>query len=812
MIKFPIEHMKANIFFTKDNNAWAYYKIGENSIGINDREQEDKLIHSLNKLSWQLSSFEEIDYKIIPFPIDISKKIDDISGRYEGQYAEIGRYYANRAKDILADEVKDAVEYKFFIGVKLKEENLSDEGPMQEVFKAFKGINQTIKHLTGAGAGFDVQEAEKKFKSNEEEAFSEISAYLGAYRLTEEEMRYMVRYQFMRGNGRPEPKQGLYSLTEGILDPKEAGFLKIEQIEKESYCAFLPISELPIDLLYSSWAHSFQAFSFPVEMNIRAVYKGREPDYKETNKMKKRFREQDAQLIEANEDEDTLISQGRVLLYELENDIKNQNKPLIRTHAQFVVYGSTKEQCRARAKSIIKRYEDQSLEVVQPLADQLLLFHQAIPGAEIVANDWEQLLTPESFAESLFSLTRKIGNHTGFYLGRDISLPGERLENSKQLVFFDPFIARLGVKGSKYSSPHSTLSGPTGMGKSYLLKLIILNALFMGAKVLITDPKNEIEKAFKKLAKGDDPFSQIVNSFNFITFSADKQDAGKLDPLTFLEKEEAQDTALSILEYLAEIKGDEREIKTAISEAVRTVVKEESKPGLLKVVKRLQADPLEAVKHVGNYLYEIGTNGTAKLLFSDGNVKGINLSEQVNILQIQNLTLPGEGEKPSNRDEHIAVALMIPLAKFAAKFARDDSQTKLTIFEEAWMLTSTGQGHKLIKEMLRTGRSLKSSVYLVTQSISDYNKADIKENIGTKFAFKAKTAEEAGHIIEYLGLEDNKANRDMLKNLTEGECIMEDIYGRTAKIKADVLFSEWVQAFNTKDDKNNTAELEEAFI
>ncbi|PKF85657.1 hypothetical protein CW306_26685 [Bacillus sp. BA3] len=809
MIKFPTEDIKDNVFYT-NNSPWAYYKIGENSIGINDKEQEDKLIYNLNKLSWQLSSFEEIDYKIIPFPVDFSKKIDDVSRRYEGQYAEIGRYYANRAKDILADEVKEAVEYKFFIGVKLKEGNSSDEGPMQGVIKAFKGINQTVKQLTGAGASFDVQEAAKKFKANEEEAFSEISAYLEAYRLTEEEMRYMVRYQFMRGIGKPEPKKGLYSLTEGILDPSEAGFLKIEQIDKESYCAFLPISELPIDLLYSSWAHSFQAFSFPIEMNIRAVYKKRDQDYKETNKMKKRFREQDAQLIEANEDEDTLISHGRVLLYELENDIKNQNKPLIRTHAHFVVYGSTKEQCKARAKSIIKRYEEQSLEVVQPLADQLLLFHQAIPGAEIVANDWEQLLTPESFAESLFSLTRKIGNHAGFYLGRDISLPGERLENSKQLVFFDPFIARLGVKGSKYSSPHCTISGPTGMGKSYLLKDIILNSIFMGAKVLITDPKNELEKKFRAI--GDHYFSQIVNSFNFITFSADKQDAGKLDPLTFLENEEAQDTALSILEYLAEIKGDEREIKTAISEAVRTVVKEDSQPGLLKVVKRLQADPLPAIKHVGNYLYEIGTNGTAKLLFSDGNVKGINLSEQVNILQIQNLTLPGEGEKPSNRDEHIAVALMIPLAKFAAKFARDDSQTKLTIFEEAWMLTSTGQGHKLIKEMLRTGRSLKSSVYLVTQSISDYNKADIKENIGTKFAFKAKTAEEAGHIIEYLGLEDNKANRDMLKNLTEGECIMEDIYGRTAKIKADVLFSEWVQAFNTKDDKNNTAELEEAFI
>lgn len=812
MIDYPIKAIKDNVFYTKSNEAWSYYKVKGNSLGVNDHEQEDRLIYKLNKLAWQLASFGEIDYKIIPVPLDISKKIDDVSNQYEGQYAEIGRHYAEKAKAILNDEVKNAVEYNFFIGVKLKEENSDENSLLKDVKGTFKGINRTIRHLTGADSELDIEGLEKKYKSSEEEALSVINSYLFATRLEEKEMRYIMRYQFVRGQQQPEVKNSLYSLTEGILDQQETGYLKIEQVDEESYIAFLPVSEFPIDLLHSAWARSFQGFSFPIEMNIRTIYQGKEVDFRETNKMKKRFKEQDAQLIEANEDEDILISQGRYLLYQLENDIKNQNKPLLRTHVQFVISGKTKEQCRERVKIVIRRFEDQSLEIVQPLADQLLLFHQAIPGAEIVAKDWEQILTPESFAESLFTFTRKIGNTSGFYLGRDISLPGESVNNSKQLIFFNPFVARLGVKGSKYSSPHCTICGPTGMGKSYLLKDIIVNAIFFGAKILITDPKNEIEKQFKSVVGGGGYFEQIVNSFNYITFSADKKDSGKLDPLTFLEGEEAHDSAINILEYFSQVQDDEREIKTSISEAVRSVITTEDKPGLLKVVRLLQANESDKIKHVGNYLYEIGTNGLAKLLFSEGNVRGINLSEQVNVLQIQNLTLPEDGEKPTTRDERIAVGLMIALAKFATKFARDDSQVKLTIFEEAWMLTNAEQGHKLIKEMLRTGRSLKSSVYIVTQSISDFNRADIKENIGTKFAFKAKTAEEAGHIIEYLGLEDNKENRDMMKNLTEGQCIMEDIYGRTAKIQADVLFNEWVQAFDTKGDKNKTAELEESFI
>ncbi|MEW9673516.1 ATP-binding protein [Ammoniphilus sp. 3BR4] len=307
-------------------------------------------------------------------------------------------------------------------------------------------------------------------------------------------------------------------------------------------------------------------------------------------------------------------------------------------------------------------------------------------------------------------------------------------------------------------------------------------------------------------------FQELIDSFHYITFSSDKKDAGKLDPLTFLEGEEAHDTAVAILEYLSELQSTERNIKTAIYKGVRHVITHERKPGLLKVVQYLQSSEDPSVRNVGDLLYEMGTNGIAKLMFSDGNVAGISLSEQVNILQIQNLTLPEDGEKPATRDEHIAVALMIPLAKFATKFARDDSQTKITIFEEAWMLTNTGQGDKLIKEMLRTGRSLRSAVYIITQSTEDYNRPDIKENIGTKFTFKAKTAEEAENIIEFLGLEDNKANRDMLKNLTEGQCIIEDMYGRTAKIQTDVLFHEWVHAFNTKEDDKGRAETEEAFI
>ncbi|RZT15573.1 ATP-binding protein [Fictibacillus sp. BK138] len=816
MIQFPIQSYQDNVIYTHDMEAWAYYRLHENTVGVNEQEAENNLVSRLQRLAWQLSAFEEIDYKIVPIPVDIDKRMERLKAQYEGNYAETGRYYAERAKEILREEAKNVVEYKFFIGVKLKRQEL-DDNLISTFSSSFKSMNRYLQKLAGFG-GHEVDHLiVDMFAESEEDAYTTINNYSGAYRLKEKELRYIIRHQFVRGQIQPDGEGSVYSLTEGILDPGKAGYVNIKQLDEESWCAFLPVSEFPIDLSYKQWAYFFQSYHFPVEVNMRTVYKHKKEDENQTNKIKKRFRDQDAQLIEANEDDDSLINTGRELLHELENQIKNQGKPLLRAHINLVVYGKTREEVRKRARRLKIDFKDQQIEIVQPLADQLLLFHQSLPAAKIVAEDWEQILTPESFAESLFSLTRKIGNTVGFYLGKNISHEGESIENSQSLVFYHPFLAHLGLKGSKYSSPHVTISGPTGMGKSYLLKDILLNSVFFGAKILMTDPKDEVEKKFKQsltpeMQKTAPFFKKLIESFNYITLSSEKKDAGKLDPLTFLQGEEAQDAAVGVLEYLSELQSNERNVKTAIYKGVRHIMQQEKKPGLLKVVRYLQTSSDQDVKNVGDLLYEIGTNGVAKLMFSEGDVEGISLNEQVNILQIQNLNLPDEGEKAATRDEHIAVALMQPLAKFATKFARDDSVVKMTIFEEAWMLMNTNAGDRLINELLRTGRSLRSAVYIITQSTYEYNKPQIKENIGTKFAFKAKTTEEAANIIEFLGMEDNKANRDMLKNLTEGQCIVEDMYGRTAKIQTDVLFDEWISAFNTKENDRGRAETEEAFI
>ena len=150
MIQFPIQSYKDNVIYTHEMDAWSYYRLHENTVGVNDQEAENNLVNSLQRLAWQLAAFEEIDYKIVPIPVDIDKRMDSLQGQYEGKYAETGMYYAERAKEILREEAKNIVEYKFFVGVKLKRREF-DENILHTFSSSFKSMNRYLQNLAGFG-------------------------------------------------------------------------------------------------------------------------------------------------------------------------------------------------------------------------------------------------------------------------------------------------------------------------------------------------------------------------------------------------------------------------------------------------------------------------------------------------------------------------------------------------------------------------------------------------------------------------------------------------------------------------------------
>lgn len=72
---------------------------------------------------------------------------------------------------------------------------------------------------------------------------------------------------------------------------------------------------------------------------------------------------------------------------------------------------------------------------------------------------------------------------------------------------------------------------------------------------------------------------------------------------------------------------------------------------------------------------------------------------------------------------------------------------------------SSRQGEELINETLRTGRSLKTDIVLITQAFDDYNTETFKELIGCKMSFKPKSNESIESLLDFFNIIKNNKQR-----------------------------------------------------
>lgn len=203
----------------------------------------------------------------------------------------------------------------------------------------------------------------------------------------------------------------------------------------------------------------------------------------------------------------------------------------------------------------------------------------------------------------------------------------------------------------------------------------------------------------------------------------------------------------------------------------------------------------------------------AHLLFSDGEVENaIQLETAMNILQIQDLELP-EAHKPQEKyepGEMLSVAMMISISSFALKFVKSDrSQYKVVLLDEAWAVLNTSQGRQLGMQMVRAGRSMNAGIYFVTQNANDLLDEKMKNNIGMKFAFRSTDPQEIKNVLQFFNLQETQHNIDTLKELENGQCLFQDIYGRVGVIRVNALFKDLFDAFDTRPPEEKETKTED---
>lgn len=828
-LQTPFKLMKNNLLLTKTGDIWAYYKIKPESIATNDIEKKELNKRMLAFVYGTLSKYSELHLQMLPKDMNLTERFNQLGKDFADEALPIAKYYANETVKQLEYELGTITSEEFILGVKLKSFQYSEtiKGAISSSYDLF--LQKAFAVL-----GYETVIDETYFKkfANEIEELGSVIRSIKGESLKTDELAYLIRYNFIRNMQhdvlQESQEHNFYKLTDTILDPTKKGFLKLENDTGNSYLAFIPIGALPDNISFSHLFEVAQSMKFPVELQIKSQYQeidGLNGLNSKISRLRRRFKSttQEAQQTGDRDSQRNLTNQ--LLIDELQNDIED-GKSILKWLACFVISGNSKEEVKKHSDRLINRLGLREIEAYRPNTDQLYLFYRFLQGNSLNGNkNWLQVTNNEGFAENLFAVSNRLGNNVGWYIGRiDDLTESQSLEQSiyasRKIVLFNPTIANKGIKGAKTDSPHIAVTGETGKGKSFLVKLLFIYMSFMKAKLLYVDPKKEIRNWFNKVIENEDMqrsyplFVNHLKNFHYVTLdAADSRNWGVLDPIIFLKGADAKDTAEAMIEQIYSTK-DKDMAKTAILKAIKTVISQRElgeQVGMLHVIEILkESDDLE-VKGAGNLLYEMVTGSVLQLGFSDGSNNGVNLEDRINILEVSGLELPKEGDNPDNYSdlEKKSVALMIPLGKFCEKFGSNDTNSYTAeIFDEAWIFNVAKSGKKILKSMKRVGRSQNNMLLYATQSVADISDQEDHGQFGVLFAFDEPSEREA--ILEHVQLPINEQNLSWLANMIKGQCLFRDIYGRVGKIAIHSLFDEMTSSFKTIN-KSASSESEELY-
>jgi hypothetical protein len=133
---------------------------------------------------------------------------------------------------------------------------------------------------------------------------------------------------------------------------------------------------------------------------------------------------------------------------------------------------------------------------------------------------------------------------------------------------------------------------------------------------------------------------------------------------------------------------------------------------------------------------------------------------------------------------------------------------KAIFLDEAWAITSTPEGAKLIPEVSRMGRSRNTALILVSQNAGDLLNEQVTNCLSSVFSFRSSERVEVGNVMSLLGVETSDEHKAVLRNLGNGECIFRDLDGRAGRIGVDLISEELRRWLDTNPTRSHPGSAE----
>lgn len=845
MNDFPVKYFGDNLIFNKANKeCWAIYKM----VGFNyDYKSDESKIGILNRLSRFISQLgREAKILIIPVPQDVDMHYDNLTKNLDkdDELYEYTKAHANGACEYLKKKLEkkgSANDYVVYVLTKLKIQNRLTQDLKEACEYFISSPVRSIEESLGLRTKEIFESELEKFKMLANEYLESQSKRIVLIDANENDTQWLIKRMNFRGLGEVKIKKNFFhnggkqksirkykkaydetiwtpfseriikngqvvvralevdilNLLEGEIDVSEGRKLMVHHADgRTSHQAFLAVTHIPDGIVFPGNEYLLHLQDLPMQTEVCISIDVLE--YKESqDKIDNQKRDIEGQIshIEDSNDEvpDELL-QSKEYADELKNELKAAHVAITRTSITFCVADETAVGLESKANFIKELYEDYNFMIERPIADQLKLYMEFIPGAGRYMNDYIQPLPPKTLAGGMIGATRLLGDNVGPYIGTT-----GKLEKN---VYLDVLRACLLNR-----SASAAFLGTLGGGKSFNANLLLYLTIMYGGRGLVFDPKGERSNWINDLP-------ELKDSISITTLSADEEDRGKLDPFLIYadDMNKAGYLALSILAEVFELSSKDEEY-IAILETVEWVKNQES-PCMIKLAEKLLKFPEEdelskPARMVGRKIKLLRNMAMAGLLFGTGKEKGLSFNNRLNILQIQNLDMPDPETKKDDytMEERLSTVLMLPMASFARSFMHSDrSVPKVVLFDEAWALSSNKPGIKMMNSLIREGRALYAGCFFIGHSVKDMKIEGIKNNISYKFCFKATDNDEIIRILDFLDLEATEENINEIKNLGNGQCLFQDLDKRVGKLKFDAVFGHLKKAFDTTPNKKKKKE------
>ena len=806
---FPIKYIDNNLVWNKDNEVFAYYELIPYNYSFLSAEQKFIVHDSFRQLIAQ-SREGKIHALQIATESSIRSMQEQSKKLVTGKLKEVAYQKIDEQTEALVSMIGDnQVDYRFFLGFKLMvtEEQLNLKNIKKSAWLTFTEFLHEVNHTLMNDFVSMPNDEINRYMKMEKLLENKISRRFKVRRLEINDFGYLMEHLYGRDGIAYEdyeyqlPKKKLqketlikyYDLirpTRCVIEENQR-YLRLEHEDKESYVSYFTVNAIVGELDFPSseiFYFQQQQFTFPVDtsMNVEIV-ENRKALTTVRNK-KKELKDLDNHAYQAGSETSSNVVDALDSVDELETDLDQSKESMYKLSYVIRVSAPDLDELKRRCDEVKDFYDDLNVKLVRPAGDMLGLHSEFLPASKRYINDYVQYVKSDFLAGLGFGATQQLGENTGIYMGYSV--------DTGRNVYLQPSLASQGVKGTVTNALASAFVGSLGGGKSFCNNLLVYYSVLFGGQAVILDPKAE-------RGNWKETLPEIAHEINIVNLTSDKDNAGLLDPFVIMKNvKDAESLAIDILTFLTGISSRDGEKFPVLRKAVRSVTQSDSR-GLLHVIDELRREDTPISRNIADHIDSFTDYDFAHLLFSDGTVENaISLDNQLNIIQVDDLVLP---DKDTTFEEYttielLSVSMLIVISTFALDFIHSDrSIFKIVDLDEAWAFLNVAQGETLSNKLVRAGRAMQAGVYFVTQSSGDVAKESLKNNIGLKFAFRSTDINEIKQTLEFFGIDkDDENNQKRLRDLENGQCLLQDLYGRVGVVQIHPVFEELLHAFDTR--------------